>query len=65
MVKFRRVAFGLCEETDRQTNKQSYSSQTSHPSQGDVITFVHKTRKLCYRKDDRTMHLMYEFPESF
>ena len=23
------------------------------------------TRKLCYRKDDRAMRLIYEFPESF
>jgi len=30
-----------------------------------VLQFSLQTRKLCYRKDDCTMHLIYECPESF
>jgi len=30
-----------------------------------VVAAVVYTRKLCYRKDDRAMRLIYEYPESF
>jgi len=29
------------------------------------IIVISKTRKLCYRKDDRAMRLIYECPESY
>ena len=44
---------------------RSQQDRTSHALQNNVTNIINKRRKLCCRKDDRTMRLIYECPESF